>query len=150
MISAEQIKELREKTGISVAACKKALEQAGGDVEKAIAALQKDSASIAQKKSDRALGSGVVEAYVHNNKKVGVLVELKSESDFVSGNDEFRVLAKEIAMHVAACGPSDINELLDQAYVKDPGIMVKDLVNRAIQKFGEKIEITRFVRYSLS
>lgn len=149
MITAEQIKELREKTGISVAACKKALEQAGGDMEKAISILQKDSARVAEKKSDRALGAGVIECYVHGNRKVGVLLELKSESDFVSGNEEFRTLAKDIAMHATASGPADVNELLGQPYVKNPEITVKELVNQAVQKFGEKIEITRFARYVL-
>ena len=110
MITAQQIKELRDKTGISVSACKKALEEAGGDMSKALAVLQRESAKSAEKKADRTLGSGVIEAYVHNNKKVGVILELKSESDFVSGNEEFRILAKDIAMHIAAMKPEYIRE----------------------------------------
>jgi len=150
MITAQQIKELRDKTGVSVSACKKALEETAGDMNKALDVLQRESAKSAEKKADRTLGAGVVEAYVHNNKKTGVLVELKSESDFVSGNEEFRTLAKDIAMHIVASSPLDVNELIDQPYIKNPSITIKELVNQAIQKFGEKIEISKFSRYNLS
>jgi len=150
MITAQQIKELRDKTGVSVSACKRALEEAGGDMEKALAVLQRESAKSAEKKADRLLGSGVIEAYVHNNKKVGVILELKSESDFVSGNEEFRTLAKDIAMHIAASAPSDPNELMGQPYIKNPAVTVKELLNQAVQKFGEKIEVSRFAKYNLS
>ena len=150
MITAQQIKELRDKTGVSVSACKRALEEAGGDMEKALAVLQRESAKSAEKKADRILGSGVIEAYVHNNKKVGVILELKSESDFVSGNEEFRTLAKDAAMHIAASSPSDLDELMGQPYIKNPAVTVKELLNQAIQKFGEKIEVSRFAKYNLS
>ena len=150
MITAQQIKELRDKTGVSVSACKRALEEAGGDMEKALAVLQRESAKSAEKKADRALGSGVIEAYVHNNKKVGVILELKSESDFVSGNEEFRTLAKDAAMHIAASSPSNLDELMEQPYIKNPTVTVKELLNQAVQKFGEKIEISRFAKYNLS
>ena len=150
MITAKQIKELRDKTGVSVSACKQALEEAGGEAEKALAVLQRESAKSAEKKADRVLGSGAIEAYVHNNKKVGVILEIKSESDFVSGNEEFRILAKDIAMHIAASAPSDLNELMEQPYIKNPAVTVKELLNQDVQKFGEKIEVSRFVKYSLS
>lgn len=150
MITAQQIKELREKTGVSVSACKRALEEAGGDMEKALVVLQRESAKSAEKKADRTLGSGVIESYVHNNKKVGVILELKSESDFVANNEEFRTLAKDISMHIAASAPSDAGELSGQPYIKNPAVTIKELLNQAIQKFGEKIEISRFVRYNLS
>ena len=150
MVTAQQIKELRDKTGISVSACKKALEETGGDMEKALTVLQRESAKSAEKKADRVLGSGVIEAYVHNNKKVGVILEIKSESDFVSGNEEFRTLAKDIAMHIAASGPVDVNELTGQPYIKNPTVTVKELLNQAVQKFGEKIEVSRFAKYNLS
>ena len=150
MITAQQIKELRDKTGVSVSACKRALEEAGGNMEKSLAVLQRESAKSAEKKADRALGSGVIEAYVHNNKKVGVILELKSESDFVSGNEEFRTLAKDTAMHIAASSPSDLDELMGQPYIKNPAVTVKELLNQAVQKFGEKIEISRFAKYNLS
>lgn len=150
MITAQQIKELRDQTGVSVSACKKALEEADGVVEKALDALRKESAKTAEKKTDRFLGSGVVEAYIHNNKKVGVLVELKSESDFVSTNEEFKALAKDVAMQVAACNPGGAEELLAQSFIKNPSITIKDLINQAVQKFGERIEISRFERYNLA
>lgn len=150
MIAAQHIKELRDKTGISVSACKCALEEAGGDMEKALAVLQKESAKSAEKKAGRALKSGVIESYVHNNKKIGAILELKSESDFVANNEEFRLLAKDIVMHIAASGPVDINELINQPYIKNPSVAIKELLNQAIQKFGEKIEISRFAKYNLS
>lgn len=150
MISAQQIKELRDKTGVSMSSCKKALEETSGDIEKALAVLQRESAKSAEKKADRTLGAGVVEAYVHNNKKTGVLVELMCESDFVSGNEEFRALARDVAMHIVASNPLDLNELSSQSYIKNPTITIKELINQAVQKFGEKIEISKFSRYSLA
>lgn len=150
MVTAQQIKELRDKTGVSMSSCKKALEEAGGNIEKALSVLQRESAKSAEKKANRTLGAGVVEAYIHNNKKTGVLIELMCESDFVSGNEDFRTLAKDISMHIVASNPSDLNELSSQSYIKNPAITIKELVNQAIQKFGEKIEISKFSRYSLS
>lgn len=150
MVNAQQIKELRDKTGVSMSSCKKALEEASGDMEKALSVLQRESAKSAEKRADRTLGAGVVEAYIHNNKKTGVLVELMCESDFVSGNEEFRTLAKDIAMHIVASSPSDLNDLAGQPYVKNPSITIKELVNQAVQKFGEKIEVSKFSRFSLS
>ena len=91
-----------------------------------------------------------MEAYAHYNKKVGVILELKSESDFVSGNEEFRTLAKDVAMHIAALSPSGLSELLGQPYIKNPAVTVKELLNQAVQKFGEKIEVSRFAKYNLS
>lgn len=150
MVTAQQIKELRDKTGVSMSSCKKALEEVGGNIEKALSVLQRESAKSAEKKADRTLGAGVVEAYIHNNKKTGVLVELMCESDFVSGNEDFRTLAKDISMHIVASNPSDLNELSSQPYIKNPSITIKEFINQAIQKFGEKIEISKFSRYSLS
>ena len=138
MITAQQIKELREKTGVSVSICKKALEESGGDMEKALAVLQRESAKSAEKKADRTLGSGVIEAYVHNNKKVGVILELKSESDFVSGNEEFRALAKDIAMHIAASAPSDLSELLGQPYIKIRPLLLKNCSTKPFKNSVKK------------
>lgn len=114
-ISMDQIKELRDETGVAVMQCKKALEDAGGDMDKARMALRKKSGEIAAKKGDRTLGSGVVAAYIHGNNSVGAIVELACETDFVAKNEEFKQLAYEIAMHVAATNPkyrveSDITE----------------------------------------
>jgi elongation factor Ts len=104
-ISTELIKALREETGVSVMLCRKALQEAGGDMEKAKVILQRKGADAAAKKADRALGAGAVAAYVHHSGTVGALVELSSETDFVSGNEAFRALAYDIAMHIAATKP---------------------------------------------
>lgn len=105
MITTEQVKELRDKTSISIMQCKKALEEAGGDMAKAIILLQKKGAEVADKKSDRTLGAGVVASYIHSNGTVGSMVELWCETDFVAKNDEFKALAKDIAMHIVATNP---------------------------------------------
>lgn len=105
-ISTEDIKALREKTGVSVMQCKKALEEAGGDMEKAIIILTKKSGDIVAKKSDRDLGAGIIQSYIHAGGSVGALVELNSETDFVSKNEEFATLARDIAMHIAAQKPT--------------------------------------------
>lgn len=104
-ISMDLIKALRDKTGISVMQCKKALEEAGGDEEKALILLRKKGADIASKKADRELGAGVVQAYIHSNGTIGAMVELVSETDFVSNNAEFKTLAYDIAMHISASRP---------------------------------------------
>ena len=104
-ISMDDIKALRDETGVAVMQCKKALEEAGGDMEKARMMLRKKSGELAAKKGDRALGAGVVAAYIHSNNSVGAMVELSCETDFVAKNEEFKKLAYEIAMHVAAINP---------------------------------------------
>lgn len=148
MIPTEQIKALRDKTGISVMQCKKALEDADGDEEKALVFLREKGAEISEKKKTRTLGSGVIEAYIHAGSKVGVLVELLCETDFVARNGEFKALAGDIAMHIAAMNPGS-EALLSEPFIKDPGITVDGLLKQAIQKFGEKIEVGRFLRYAL-
>jgi elongation factor Ts len=148
MITAEQIKKLRELTEVSVMACKKALEKAGGDIEKAILILRKQGAEIAKKKTERKVGAGIIESYVHNN-QIGVLIEVRSETDFVARNEEFRTFSHNIAMHIAASNPADIEELLGQAYIKEPEITISDYLKQMIQKFGENIKISRFFRCSL-
>ena len=195
MITTEQIKELRELTGISVMQCKKALEEAEGDKEKALLILRKKSSSIAEKKGDRELGAGVVEAYIHSNKTVGSLVELSCETDFVARNEEFIVMARDIAMHITATNPQYLDEseitedvrakvidmfkkeveesgkpadiqtkmmegklagyfgertLLAQSFVKNPDITIKQLIDGGVQKFGEKIAVARFSRFSVA
>lgn len=102
----QAIKDLREKTGVSIAVCRKALEQAGGNIEKALLILKKEGDRVAEKKSEREVKEGIVEAYVHNTKKVGVLVEVRCETDFVAKNEAFKAFAHDIAMHIAAFSPS--------------------------------------------
>ncbi len=110
MITTEQIKELRDSTGISVMQCKKALEEAGGDTVKALVILRKKSGELAAKKSDRTFGAGIVQAYVHSTGRVATIIELVCETDFVSGNEEFKALAKDIAMHVTAANPKFLSK----------------------------------------
>lgn len=191
-ITSAQLKELRDKTGISVMQCKKALEEAGGDMDKALIILQKKGGEAAQKKSDRELGAGAIGAYVHNTNEVAALVHLACETDFVAKNDEFVALAREIAMQVAAQAPlyvtkAEIDEealqkarevfakevadkpadmrdkilegklsayfkdriLLEQPFIKDPDKTIGDLVNAAIQKFGENVVIAEVQRVSV-
>jgi elongation factor Ts len=109
-ITTEQVKSLRDQTGISVMQCKKALEEAGGDMDKARVILQKKSGELSAKKSDRTFGAGTVQAYIHANGSVGAIVELNCETDFVANNDEFKTLARDIAMHVTATNPKFVSK----------------------------------------
>lgn len=109
-ITTEQVKALRDQTGISVMQCKKALEEAGGDTEKALVILRKKSGELAAKKGDRTFGAGTVQAYIHATGTVGAIVELNCETDFVANNDEFKALARDIAMHVTATNPKFLNK----------------------------------------
>jgi elongation factor Ts len=149
MSDIQNIKELRERTGLGFVACKEALDEVGGDIEKAVVALKERGAEVAAKKSERALGAGVVDAYIHATKQIGTLVELRTETDFVAKNSEFVALAHDIAMHVAATSPESVEDLLSQDYVKDPSTTVKSLIEGAIQKFGENIEVGEMVRIAL-
>ena len=135
------IKELREQTGLSVAAITKALEEAGGDREKALDALKALGGTMAAKKADRELKDGIVEAYIHSNRKVGAMIELACETDFVARNDEFVSLAKDLAMHAAAMKPETADEMLEQPFVKDPEMTVQGLIEQAVGKLGENIQL---------
>ncbi len=191
-ITTEQIKELRDQTGVSIMQCKKALTEAGGDMEKALVIIQKFSKGLAAKKGDRTLGAGTVASYIHATSTAGAILVLASETDFVSKTDEFKALARDIAMHITASNPQfvrteDINEhdkkvakevfteevkdkpknmqekilqgkleayfkekvLLTQPFIKNPELTISDLVEQAIQKFGEKIEIVKFSRFTV-
>ena len=189
-ITTTTIKELRDKTGVSVMQCKKALEEAGGDVAKAEVILKKHSAASAEKKADRSLAAGAIGSYVHDG-AVGAMVLLSCETDFVAKNPEFVALARELAMQVAATNPTytstdDVPEeakatatavfekevadkpeamrakilegklasyfqdqvLLEQPFIKEESKKVRDLLNEATQKFGERVEVSRFARIS--
>ncbi len=161
-ITTELVKQLRDKTGVSVMQCKKALEESGGDIDKAVAILAEKSADIASKKGDRRLGAGTIASYIHATGNVGTMVELLCETDFVATNEEFKKLARDIAMHVSATNPQylkteDMPEggessdvLLTQPFIKNPEITITNLIQTAVQKFGENIELSRFVRYSVT
>lgn len=148
-ISAEAVKELRDKTGVSMMECKKALEEAGGDMAKAMEVLGKRAAAAAAKKADRALGAGTVASYIHNQGQVGAMVELSCETDFVSKNEEFVALARDIAMHAAAMRPQNVAELLSQPFIKNPEKTIENLISDATQKFGERTEVSQFACFSV-
>jgi elongation factor Ts len=148
-VTSAQVKELRDRTGVSMMECKKALEEAGGNVEKALEILGQKSAASVSKKQDRALGAGQVVSYIHNAGQVGALVMLSSETDFVSKNEEFIQLAKDIAMHAAAMRPEDEAAALLQPFIKDESKTIADLIAAATQKFGERIELSKLTVFSV-
>ncbi len=149
MISIEQIKTLRDKTGISIAQCKKALEATGGDMDKAMVALREAGMAMVEKKSGRALGAGVIGVYLHTDNALCSLVELACETDFVAKNPDFKTLADNLAMHVSAFAPSNTEELFGQPFVKDQSLTVEEVVRGATQKFGERVELSRFERFAV-
>lgn len=149
MISAEQVKNLRQKTGVSVIECRNALEEASGSEGEAIKILEKKGQERAIKKAQRETKQGLIEAYIHNNGKVGVLLKLHCETDFVARNEEFKSLTHDLAMHIAAMDPENLDELLSQPFIKDAGKTVKDIITDAVSKIGENIKIDKFVRYEI-
>ncbi|MDY6905042.1 MAG: translation elongation factor Ts [Thermodesulfobacteriota bacterium] len=193
-ISASMVKELRDKSGAGMMDCKEALTACDGDVEKAMDFLRKKGLAKAAKRSGRDTSEGVIESYIHMGGKIGVMVEVNCESDFVAKNEDFKTFARNIAMHIAATNPAGIEPedvpaelvereravyreqvlemgkpenmvdkivdgkikkfykeacLMDQAYVKDPGISVRDYLNEQVAKIGESIRIKRFARFQL-
>ncbi|MDE2071335.1 MAG: translation elongation factor Ts [Patescibacteria group bacterium] len=149
-ISAQLVKELRDKTGVSMMECKKALTEAEGDMAKAVEILGARAGAAAEKKADRALGAGTVAAYVHGAGQVGAIVALSCETDFVSKNEEFVALARDIAMHITAMRPADKTELLAQPFIKDESKTIADLLAGGTHKFGERIELTQFSCFSVN
>jgi elongation factor Ts len=148
-IDLKLLKKLRDETAASIADCRTALEETNGDYDKALVWLKKRSVEKAEKKADRATGQGIVEAYIHQGGKVGVLVALLCETDFVARTDEFKHLAKELGMQVAAMDPKDVDELLKQPYIRDSGQTVEQLVKGTIGKLGENITLKKFVRFEI-
>lgn len=193
-ISAEQVKELRDRTGLGMMECKTALKESGGDIEKAINILRKKGFARAQNKMSRDTAEGIVGSYIHMNGKLGVLIEVNCESDFVARNEEFQEMVKNVAMHIAAANPRYVTPeeipqhvldeekdiyreqfkeskkpaeiidkivlgklnkfyeevcLLDQKYIKDDKVSIKEYVASFIAKFGENIRIKRFARFEL-
>lgn len=147
MVTIDQIKELREQTAVSVSECKKALEEAKGDPEKAKEILKKWGKDLAGKKTSRETYQGIIDAYIHPNKKVGVLLELACETDFVAKSNDFRNLAHELCLQIAAMGEEI--PLLEQPWVKDSAKTVKSLIDECIAKLGENITVKRFIRYNI-
>lgn len=165
MATLEQIKKLREITGAGIVDVKKALTEAGDDEAKAMELLKKRGEEKAGKKADREAREGVVVSYVHSNNKVGVVVKLLCETDFVARNEEFKALAQDIAMHIVAMNPQFIKSedapaemsqqekeevsLMTQAFIKNPEQTVGDLIKEKIGKIGENIQIGEFSRLEL-
>lgn len=148
MISSQEVLKLRAETGAGVMDCQKALEEARGDFDKAKKILANNAQAVAEKKSARPARHGLIECYSHLD-KIGVVLEIACESDFVARNQEFKNLAHNIAMQIASMNPQNIEELFNQKYIKDETLTTSDLLNQAISKIGENIQIKRFVRYEL-
>ena len=147
MVSIDQVKQLREETCVSVLECKKALIEAGGDVEKAKEILRKWGKDLAGKKAARQTQQGIIESYIHPNGKIGVLLEILCESDFVAKSEVFKNLAHEICLQVAAIGEE--LPLLNQPWIRDETKTIRDLIDEYIAKVGENIMVKKFVRYEI-
>ncbi len=188
------VKELREKTGAGILDCQKALTEAGNDIDKAIEHLRQKGLAAAQKKAGRETNEGVVDSYIHPGSRIGVLVEVNCETDFVARNDEFKAFVKDLCLQIAASNPAFVKRedipaslvdkekaiylaqakemgkpepawgkivdgklekfyqescLLEQAFIKDPSVSIKDLLAQKIAKIGENISVRRFTRYQL-
>jgi len=163
-ISIEAVKELRNRTNVGIADCNKALLEVCGDMEKAVEFLKQRGAAIAEKKKDAAVTEGVIEAYIHHTKRIGALVELNCETDFVAHTDEFKELAHDLAMQIAATSPQFLTSeeippkaetdpqvacLLSQPFIKDPTKTVQEIIAETIAKVGENMKVRRFARFEL-
>jgi elongation factor Ts len=163
-ISIETVKELRNRTSVGIADCNKALLETGGDIDKAIEFLKQRGAAVAETKKDAAATEGLIEAYIHHTRRIGALVELNCETDFVARTPEFRGLAHDLAMQIAAGCPQFISSeqmpseaeadpqtvcLLDQPFIKDPTRTVQEIITETIAKVGENIKVRRFARFEL-
>ncbi len=162
MVTTEAIKELREMTGAGIMSCKRALEEAKGNIDGALEILKLQGHAKAEKKAHREVSQGLIEAYIHTGGRIGAMVEVNCESDFVAHTDELKGLAHDLAMQVAATGPSflsgedapqgvDHSEacLLSQPFIKDPQKTVRDIIAEAIARVGENIKVGRFARFEL-
>jgi len=148
-IVAEEVKKLRDETGAGIMDTRRALIEADGDFEKAKEILKAKGAEVMVKKAERQTSQGLIETYVHAGGKVGSMVYLACETDFVAKTQEFKNLAKELVMQVAAMNPQDPEELLEQEYIRDSSKKVKELISEVIAKTGENIQVKRIARFAL-
>lgn len=148
MVNIEQIKQLRQETGVSIIECKKALETAKGDSEKAKEVLRKWGRELAGKKAEREAALGIIESYIHPNKRIGAMVELHCETDFVARSEDFKNLAHELCLQIAAMNPEETS-LMSQLWVKDETKTVKELIESYIGRIGENIVVKKFARYEI-
>lgn len=149
VISVQAVKNLREKTGLSMIDCKNALETAGGDELVALDILQKRGAQSAEKKAQREIKAGLVDSYIHANNKIGVLLELGCETDFVARNESFKTLAHDLCLQLAASNPQNAAEFLESPFVKNPDQTIKNLIDEHIARLGENIKIGKFARFEI-
>ena len=148
MTKANDVQKLRETTGAGVMDCKKALEDAKGDFQAAASLIRERGLIKAETKKERAANSGIIESYVHND-RVGVLLQIHSETDFVAKSDPFRVLSHNVAMQIAAMDPADVETLLKQEFIKDTSRTIEELIKETIAKVGENIKVEKFIRYQV-
>jgi elongation factor Ts len=148
-IDIKLIKQLREETQVSIADCTKALEEAKGDFEKAIQILKKRGIERAEKKATRETAQGIIESYIHQSGKVGVLLEILCETDFVARTEDFKRLAHEVAMQIAAMDPKNVEALLKQEYIRDGSVTIENLIKQTIGKLGENIVVKQFTRFEI-
>lgn len=149
MMNPNQIKQLRDETGAGFSHIRIALKEAGGDITRAKEILQKKGVEIAAKKEYRATKAGLVEAYIHHGATIGVLIELRCETDFVARNPLFKEFAHDVAMHIAATNSYNISSLMNEPFIKDESKTIRDMIVARTASFGERIEIGRFIRYAL-
>ncbi|MBI4033508.1 translation elongation factor Ts [Candidatus Saccharibacteria bacterium] len=147
-ISIDEIKRLRGLTGAGITDAKKALVEAKGDFDKALAAMRAKGLTKAEKRAEREARAGLVGTYSHDG-RIGVVVEVNCETDFVAKTDEFKEFVKNINLHIAAMDPADVDELLGQAFVKNPEVTIGDYTKEQIAKLGENIVVRRFCRFEL-
>ena len=163
-VSVEAIKELRERTGAGIMDCKRALQKSKGDPAKAEEILREQGIASAAKKASRETNQGVVESYIHSGGRIGAIVEVNCETDFVARTPDFKELAHDLAMQVAAMSPLYVDDseipdgdevdpqqacIMQQPFIKDPSRTVQDLVNEMVGKLGENVRVRRFARFSL-
>jgi len=144
MADVEKVKHLRDTTGLSFDQIKKALDKAKGNMDKTMKILKAHGIAAAQKRASREVKEGIVDAYIHATKKLGAIVEVLCETDFVAKNSEFQKLAHDLAMHITAARPETVEDLLGQPFIKDQDITIKDLISQYIAKLGENIQVGRF------
>lgn len=144
-ITPQDVQRLREMTGAGVMDCQRALKESNGDFDGAISFLREKGLEKVEKRSGRNTGAGLIHSYTHNG-RIGVLLEVRAETDFVVRSDPFRNLAHELGMQIAASRPKDVEELMNQPYIKDESRTVKDIVNEVIAKVGENVTVNGFYR----
>lgn len=149
MINLDLLKKLRSDTQASIADCRMALEESNNDYKKALGWLRKRGLEKAAKKADRTTSQGLVESYIHQNGRIGALIEVLCETDFVARTDEFKNLTHEIAMQVASMKPEDVESLLKQEYIRDGSKTIENLIKEAIAKLGENIVVKKLQRFEI-